>query len=116
MLRLLLITCLLLLVGFGIVPFKAWGQVVNPGIRILNPLGVDTFTEAVEKIAEFIFGISIPITAIVFLAGAYQFMTAAGDPEKLKSARATLLWAAIGFALVLISFSVVTIVRQVLEL
>lgn len=115
MFRVFSIIFLLFVMGFNIFPLETKAVVGGePAIKIPNPLQAKTFTELIEKIGEFIFVISIPVTIIVVLAGAYQFITAAGEPEKLQKARATLLWAAVGFALVLISFSVVTIIREVL--
>jgi len=46
------------------------------------------------------------IAIIMLLYGAFQFLTAGGDSEKVKDARHTVTWAIIGVAVALISFNI----------
>jgi len=93
---------------------KANAQVNNPTITLTNPLGSQSFTDVVNKVADFLITVSIPIAAIMVLWGGFQMMTAAGDPEKFKSGRQTILYAAIGLAVVLAAKSVVVLIKNVL--
>ena len=61
-------------------------------------------------LAAFIGAISI----IILLVAAFQFLTAGGDAEKVKSARSTITWAVIGLAVALIAFNVRGIVETFL--
>lgn len=46
------------------------------------------------------------IAIIMLLYGAFQFLTAGGDSEKIKDARHTITWAIVGIAVALISFNI----------
>jgi phage-related holin len=55
------------------------------------------------------------IVAIIFIIiAAFNFLTAQGNEEKIKSARAQIYWAIIAIALVLISVAADTIINQLL--
>jgi len=56
----------------------------------------------------------MPLCVIMVLVGAFQMMTAAGNPEKFSQGKKTLTWAAIGFAVVLIAGGVANILKSVL--
>ena len=55
-----------------------------------------------QTLAAFIGAIAI----IMILVAAFQFLTAGGDAEKVKTARATITWAIMGIAVALISFNI----------
>lgn len=55
-----------------------------------------------RTLAAFIGAIAI----IMILVAAFQFLTAGGDAEKVKTARATITWAVIGIVVALISFNI----------
>lgn len=84
-------------------------------LRDLNPLGSETLDAILPKVADSLFEISLPIVAIMVLVGAFQMMTAAGNPEKFSSGRKTILYAAVGFAVVLLAKSVTLIIQSVFE-
>src|SRR3989338_1096355 len=82
------------------------------GTTLLNPLGVATFAELVQKILEALFTLSIPIVSIMVMVGGYYILTAAGNEERLKTGRNTITYAVIGFAVILIANGVVSLIRQ----
>lgn len=55
-----------------------------------------------QTLAAFIGAIAI----IMILVAAFQFLTAGGDAEKVKTARGTITWAVIGIVVALISFNI----------
>ena len=55
-----------------------------------------------QTLAAFIGAIAI----IMILVAAFQFLTAGGDAEKVKTARGTIPWAVIGIVVALISFNI----------
>lgn len=82
-------------------------------VPLTNPLGQGTgFLQVAEKIADLLTTIAIPIVGIMVVVGGFQIMTAGGDPEKYKTGKKTILYAAIGFAVVLLAESVVTIIND----
>jgi hypothetical protein len=83
-------------------------------INLTNPLGVSSFQGVVAQIANFLLIIAIPLTAIMALIGGFQMITAGGNPEKFSSGRKTLMYAAIGFGVVVIAGGVASIVKNLL--
>jgi len=84
-----------------------------PGIGCLpNPLGSTSITDILTAVWTYLFYISIPIVAIMVIIGAFQLMFAGGNEEKVSTAKKTILYAVIGFAIVLLAGSVVPILNQ----
>ncbi len=83
-------------------------------IAITNPLGCDEVVCVVESILSAIYRISIPIVSLMVLVGAFQIMTAAGNPEKVSAGRKTIVYAVVGFMIVLLASGVVPILKEVL--
>ncbi len=81
-------------------------------ITLPNPLACGDIPCVVGKIINILFDISIPIVAIMVLIGGFQILTAGGNEEKFKLGRKTILYAAIGFGVILIANSVVTIIQN----
>ncbi|MDI6734327.1 MAG: hypothetical protein QMD50_02430 [Patescibacteria group bacterium] len=59
--------------------------------------------------------IAPPIAAIMVLIGAFQILFAAGDPEKFKTGKKTILYAFIGYAIVLIAGGITSIITDILK-
>ena len=53
-------------------------------------------------------------TYLMIFIGAFQMMTGAGNPEKIKQGRQTITYAIIGYALLLLSTGIIAVVRDVL--
>lgn len=68
---------------------------------IPNPLGTITnFGDLVNKIADIVMAIGIPVAAVFIIYAGFLFVTARGNEEQIKKAKTTLYWAIIGTALV----------------
>ncbi len=83
-------------------------------ITLLNPLGTQSFAGIVQAILAALFTLSIPIVAIMVMVGGYYILTAVGNEERLKTGRNTILYAVIGFAVILIANGVVSLIRELL--
>jgi len=84
-------------------------------ISLINPLsGCNDLSCPVNAVAQFLFTIAIPICAIFVLVGGFQMMTAAGDPEKFGKGRKTILYAVVGFVIVLLAGSVAALIKSLL--
>jgi len=101
----------LFLVGAAQITFAAPGA--NP-VTLINPLGssCNDLSCPATKVINFLFTIAIPLCGIILLVGGFQIMTAAGDPEKVSTGKKTLLYAVIGFAIILISGSVAALIQS----
>jgi hypothetical protein len=77
--------------------------------------GTETFASVANNVANFlVYDIAIPLSVIMVLVGAFQFMTGGGDPEKISQARKTILYAAIGLAVALMAGGITSIVKSIL--
>lgn len=87
----------------------------NQPIQIPNPLGnVKTFAELINRLVNWLLIIGAPILTLMIIIGAFQIMTGAGEPEKITKGRHTITYAIIGYALLLISTGITTIIANVL--
>ena len=82
---------------------------------ITNPLKFDTLEQVLKAIADFLFTISIPISVIVIIVGAFQLLTAGGNEEKIRKGKRTITWAVIGFAVILVSGSIALLIQNLLQ-
>jgi len=89
---------------------------ISFAIDIENPLGEtsDIYT-LVIKILDFLIVLSIPLSAILIVYAGLLYITSAGNAEKIKTAQKTLIWALIGFAIVLIAKGVPAIIQEFLS-
>jgi hypothetical protein len=100
------------LVGLAMANF-AFGATASP-ITLPNPLSTNSFQQVVANVSNFLLLIATPLVAIMALIGGFQMITAAGNPEKFASGRKTLMYAVIGFAVVLIAGGVAQIIKNFL--
>ena len=83
-------------------------------ITLQNPLGsnCNNLSCPVQAVINFLFTISIPLFGIMILVGAFFLMTAAGNPERASTGKKTILYAVIGFVVILLAGSIATLIRN----
>jgi magnesium-transporting ATPase (P-type) len=90
-----------------IVPAFAFAQISQPPVTApSNYTNINQVTGAagiICVIINWIFWLLIVLTIIFVLIAAFRYLTAAGDPEKVKKAGQTLLYAAIAIIVALIA-------------
>lgn len=86
-------------------------------ITLQNPLGTscNDLTCPATAVMNFLFTIAIPLCGIFVLVGGFQMMTAAGDPVKFSTGKKTILYAAIGFLVILLAGSVAALIQNVFK-
>jgi hypothetical protein len=83
-------------------------------IELQNPLGCPDIECVLRAIANFLLIIASPILVIIVLYSGFLFLVSAGEPEKLGQAKKALLWAVIGFAIILINWGFASIIAEIL--
>jgi len=72
------------------------------GGGITNPLNnVKTIQELIGKILNLVVQIGLPIIVLMIIYAGFKYVTARGNPEKIKEAHDAILWTVIGAAVVL---------------
>ncbi|MDE2001641.1 MAG: hypothetical protein KGI60_03720 [Patescibacteria group bacterium] len=89
----------------------------SQSITLPNPLGnTSTIPDLIGKLVDWLIYIaSIAILPAMIVWGAYKFLMAGGDPEKVTEGRHTLTWAVVGYALILLSKSIEIIIQNFLK-
>ncbi|HPC30870.1 MAG TPA: pilin [Candidatus Paceibacterota bacterium] len=83
---------------------KKSSTAASGGLTFENPLGqTSDIWELIIKIIDFIFNVAVFVTAIIIVYAGFLFITSSGEPEKLKTAQKVLIWALIGFGLILLA-------------
>ncbi|HEX4104177.1 MAG TPA: hypothetical protein VHZ04_01715 [Candidatus Paceibacterota bacterium] len=90
-----------------VVPALAFAQIEQPPVtapgNITNINQITGTAGIICTIINWIFWLLIVLTIIFVLVAAFRYLTAAGDPEKVKKAGQTLLYAAIAVIVALIA-------------
>ena len=81
---------------------------------LCNPLQAKTFTDLINNIMNFLFGVSIVIIPIMVVFAGFMFLTAGGNPAQFTKARSLLLWTAVGFGVILLAKGLTTVLRQII--
>ena len=86
-------------------------------ISLPNPLGTtSTIIELINKIISALRDyIAPPIVTIMILFGAFQMLFAQGDPEKFSTGKKTILYAVIGYFIILIASGISLVIKDVLK-
>ena len=79
----------------------------DAGKVVTNPCGWDDVLKAVQAIMTFLFQISVPISAGLFIYAGYLYATAGGDVGKAKQGKEIFTTVAIGFVLMLSGWLIV---------
>jgi len=84
------------------------------GAEITNPLKADSIVGVLKAISDFLIVIGAPLLVILVIIGGFQILTAAGNPEKINTGKKTILYASIGYAIVLSAWGIIAIIKQTL--
>ena len=77
-----------------------------------NPLGITNLGDIVDKVMSALTVLAVPVVLAMILYGAFKIITSAGDPAKVKDGGNVILWASVGFGLLLISNGIVAIIQS----
>ncbi len=81
-----------------------------------NPLQVNSIEEIIAAISNYIFYISIVGAPLGILIGAFMILFSAGDPGKVDKGRKIILWTVVGFAIILFSRGILSVIKSVLAI
>jgi hypothetical protein len=101
--------------GLASVAFADSGNPSTLDLSQLNPLGCGNLGCVAAKIVSGLLTISVPIASIMILVGAFYMLTSGGNEERFAQGKKVLLYAVIGFAVVLISQVATSLINDILS-
>ncbi len=102
------ILCLSLVLGSSAM------AVTIPGIQTTGPTTISGTVDVIKNIVKWIYIIFFIIAVMFILFAAFTYLTAAGDPEKVKTAHSQIIYAAVAIVVALIAVSVDTMISTFL--
>lgn len=81
-------------------------------LTIENPIKYNTVTEVVDAIITFIMIVSFPLLTGAVLYGGFLMIAAAGDPAKFHKGWQTIVYAIVGFIVVLLAKGIVMAIQN----
>lgn len=92
-----------------VLPLVAMAQYDGPPTPLITSL-TDVLS-LIDRAGVWIFSIIMALAVIVILVGAFLFLTAGGDPEKIASARGWIIGGVIGVAIALLSSGLISMLK-----
>lgn len=85
-------------------------------IEIQNPLQAGTFEKIIDNLIDFIFKIAIVLAPLMIVIGGFLYLTSAGNLEQVSRAKRLIVWAAVGFIIVLLAKGIMNMIESILEI
>jgi len=100
---------LLLILIFFLIPL------IVSAIEIENPITAESFEKLLDEISDFLFKFGLALIPIAIIAGAYQLITAGGDPEKIETGKKIIIYALIGAGVIFLAGAIINEILPVLR-
>jgi len=84
------------------------------GIELENPIQVDSIQELVNGVIDWVIIFGMALAPLMIIIAAYYFITAMGDPAKIKKARDIIFWTIVGIVIILLSKGIILIIQNIL--
>jgi len=81
-------------------------------VEIPNPVSHKTFQDLLMAVLTFLQGIGAIVAVFALIAGAFKFMSAQGDPEKVKEGYQMIFWVIIGLFVIISARAFVEFLRR----
>jgi len=89
---------------------------ISYAIGLGNPLGADSIPELIYTIIDwFVIAVGPAIAAVMIIYGGFQILTAGGDPKKFETGKQSILYAVVGYGIILLAEGVVLIIQKLLQ-
>jgi len=86
----------------------------GPTVGLINPLFCKDIPCVIDAIINFIFYLGITIFTLMIIIGGIMYITSAGDPQKVSTAKRLLFWAVVGLAIILLAKGLISVIKNVL--
>jgi len=100
----------LLFIGLLLSPFIVWANGTSDVLP--NPMKCDNLLCLFIQIIRLLLGAVGIFALFVFMWGGFLMLTSAGNAEKVKKAKDTLIWASLGIVTILASWAIIRYLMQ----
>lgn len=83
-------------------------------VEISNPLKWDNIEDLVYAIIDFIFAVATALVPLMIVIAAFYFVTSAGNPQQITTAKKIILYTVIGYAIILLSKGLILVLKEIL--
>ena len=81
-----------------------------------NPLKVGSIPDLIYTIIDwFVIALGPAIAVIMIIYGGFQILTAGGDSKKFETGKQAILYAVVGYGIILVAEGVVLIIQKLLQ-
>ena len=91
------------------------GMIALPFVVLAQPRSADDLIQLINTVVGWFETVVFLIAVIMILVAAFQFLTAAGNEEKVSTARKSLIWGLVGIAVALFARVAKDFVSSVLQ-
>jgi hypothetical protein len=84
-------------------------------ICIPNPLKHCMLDDFIYAITDFIFWVATAIAPLMIVIAGFYFVTSAGNPQQVQTAKKIILYTLIGYTIILLSRGLITVVKDIIS-
>lgn len=99
--------------NFNVPEIQAQTEVTIPPID--NGFGDRDLAQVVLSSIKILFLLIVIAAVVVIIVAGFRMVTGGSNPETLKKAKSTIIWAVIGLAVAFMAFSIVTIIQRIFQ-
>jgi hypothetical protein len=81
-------------------------------VEIPNPVGYNTFQELLIAVLVFLQVVGAVISIFSLIAAGFKFITAEGDPEKVKQGFKMVFWTVVGLFIIISSIAFIEFLKE----
>ena len=81
---------------------------------ICNPLRSTNIADIIKNIVTLLFNFALVLTPVMVVVSGIMFVTAAGDPGRISTAKSILLWTAVGLVIIILSRGLVAVLATII--
>ncbi len=82
---------------------------------LTNPLGTTSIREVISRLIQSILGVTGSVALLMFVYGGFLFLVSAGEPNKVKTGKEVMKYAALGLIIIVGAYTIVRAIVSALE-
>ena len=94
--------------------FLLFFPLIIQAVELTNPIQAESIQELVDSVVTWVITFGMAIAPLMIIIAAYYFITAMGDPAKIKKAKDIILWTIVGIVVILLSKGIILVIKDIL--